>query len=379
MNISRYNYEEIFMLYADNELSAEDRKAVELFVEQNTDLAEELNLLKQLQFKPDARLVFMDKESLFRNEEEHETININNYEAFFVLYADNELNNAEQASVEKFVYQNPALQSEFELIQSTKLEADKSVVYEHKEELYRHEKDEKVVPFIINIRYWKWVAAAVLIVLAGFIWMNQTGTNKLPDTTVAKENKKETKALPKTSVPEINKEEQVAVAETKKDEKISVQKLKSNSEVVLASADKRKEAKMNEEGQETRDIEANAAIEARKDIVAMEHMSPDKNTTIASLESNINTSKNVENKIQYKEPLIDKPVYIEMEKNEISYASLSDDKNDDVVYVSNTVVRKQNPLRGIFRKASRFVERTTNTKPSDGSGILIGNLSIALR
>ena len=61
MNINRDNYEEIFMLYADNELTAEERTAVEIFVEQNTDLASELNLLKQLQFKPDADLVFMDK------------------------------------------------------------------------------------------------------------------------------------------------------------------------------------------------------------------------------------------------------------------------------------------------------------------------------
>jgi len=73
-------------------------------------------------------------------------------------------------------------------------------------------------------------------------------------------------------------------------------------------------------------------------------------------------------------------VYINTDKedDDIRYADLNEDKNDDVLYVSNTAVRKQNPLRGIFRKASRFVERTTNSKP-DGSGIMIGNLSIALR
>src|SRR6478736_5607655 len=216
MNINRDNYEEIFMLYADNELTAEERKAVEIFVEQNTDLASELNLLKQLQFKPDANLVFMDKESLFRNEQEHETININNYEEFFVLYADNELNNEQQISVEKFVYKNPSIQSEFELIQETKLEADNSIVYEGKEELYRYEKDEKVVPFFISIRAWKWAAAAILVLLAGFIWLNQNNTGKLSDSTAKVENGKNKKeTVPQTNKPEIVIEEQVAATDKK--------------------------------------------------------------------------------------------------------------------------------------------------------------------
>jgi len=379
MNINRHNYEEFFMLYADNELTAEERKDVELFVEQNTDLAEELDLLKQLQFKPDAGLVFMDKESLFRNEEEHETINITNYEEFFVLYADNELSTAQQSSVEKFVYKNPAVQAEFELIQATKLEADNNIVYAHKEELYRREKDEKVIPFFISIRAWKWAAAAVLILMAGLIWMNQTGTNKLPESIAVVETKEETKALPQTITPKITEEEKVATADTKKESKLPEVNLKNANTASNNSVAKKVETNSKKENKEATLAEENEAIEAKKDLVALQHMKPEKNTAITNPESRISTNKNLTSSIQHKDPIIDQPVYINTNNDDIQFADLNEDKNEDVVYVSNTAVRKQNPLRGIFRKASRFVERTTNAKPSDGSGILIGNLSIALR
>jgi len=66
MNINRHNYEEFFLLYADNELPADLRRAVEDFVQQNADLKEELNLLLELHLEPDTSLLFTNKESLLQ-------------------------------------------------------------------------------------------------------------------------------------------------------------------------------------------------------------------------------------------------------------------------------------------------------------------------
>ena len=65
------------------------------------------------------------------------TINRHNYEEFFLMYVDNELNNEQRAEVELFARQNPDLQKEFEMLQQTKLTADEEIMFAHKTDLLK--------------------------------------------------------------------------------------------------------------------------------------------------------------------------------------------------------------------------------------------------
>lgn len=63
-------------------------------------------------------------------------INRNNYEEFFLLYVDNELNVEERTAVENFAEQNPDLGKELEMLQQVTL-ADDTVQFEQKEVLFK--------------------------------------------------------------------------------------------------------------------------------------------------------------------------------------------------------------------------------------------------
>ncbi|RYY13589.1 MAG: hypothetical protein EOO04_31640 [Chitinophagaceae bacterium] len=173
MNINRDNYEEFFVLYIDKELTPAENAAVENFIDRNPDLKPELEMLQQTILPLDEMETFGNKNLLFRNEGEPVAAVINelNCEAFFVLYADNELNNNENALVEEFIYRHPQYQENFELIQQVKFQPEKHIVYPDKSTLYRSENDHKVVPMFTRMRSWKMVAAAaVLLMIGGTVW-----------------------------------------------------------------------------------------------------------------------------------------------------------------------------------------------------------------
>ena len=157
MTINRNNYEESFLLYADNELSKTERKIVEIFVQENPDLKEEFSMIKLTINLPDEKVKLFDKSFLLKKELPF--VNENNYEEIFVLYHDDELSEKQKKQTEDFIAENPKLKVEFELIEKSRFIPENSVVYPGKKKLYRKEKSGKIIPMIL----WRSMAAAVLI------------------------------------------------------------------------------------------------------------------------------------------------------------------------------------------------------------------------
>ena len=101
MNINRNNYEEYFLLYADNELTDSEKAEVLMFLKQNKDLEEEFRMIHHTISKPDVNVELADKSFLLRKNE-GSFINEKNYEEVFVLYHDNELTDKQKKETEEF-------------------------------------------------------------------------------------------------------------------------------------------------------------------------------------------------------------------------------------------------------------------------------------
>jgi tellurite resistance protein len=67
-----------------------------------------------------------------------------NYEAYFVMYVDDELNATERKAVEQFITQNPDLEEEMVMLQQSVLLADDHIVFEHKELLLKGDEQTEI-------------------------------------------------------------------------------------------------------------------------------------------------------------------------------------------------------------------------------------------
>jgi hypothetical protein len=170
MYINRTNYEQYFLLYADNELSASDKELVEAFLRGNIDLKDEFLIIQATVSSPDEAIRINDKSFLLKKEAS--LITESNYEEFFILYYDDELTNEQRKETERFAEQNIKFKTEFELIGKSKLAPDNALIYPWEKQLYKREKRGTIIQPI----WMKTVAAAILI---GFgLWIAVSYFNK---------------------------------------------------------------------------------------------------------------------------------------------------------------------------------------------------------
>jgi len=151
--ITRDNYQEFFLLYVDNELSAADARAVEEWVAANPDLREEWESLRVCRVDPDERVIFPGKEGLLRGDMEVDGVE------YLLSYIDGELSPAERKEAEALIAARPADAAELERLLLTVSKPDTSVVFPDKSSLYRKEKDRRV------ILLWRAAAGAAAVIL----------------------------------------------------------------------------------------------------------------------------------------------------------------------------------------------------------------------
>jgi len=226
MKIDRHNYEEFFILYWDNELTAVQKQAVENFVDQNADLRVEFEIFGETRFTSDATIRFKEKDFLTNDS----FINITNYEEQLLNYIDDEVTDDERKEVEKFVGQIPAAQKELALLQKTKLQPEVEIGFPDKSVLYKRE--EKPVR-VISMTWFRVAVAAAIILLAGLTVFQFVNTGKSGDTNpVVKIN--ESKNIPVSNEEKDSKKTSTATTKdqdiAKTDDKLATDTQKINSD-----------------------------------------------------------------------------------------------------------------------------------------------------
>jgi hypothetical protein len=389
MNITRHNYEEFFLLYVDKELSAADRKAVDVFVQQNPDLQMELALLQQTVVNGED--IFLNKKDWLYMEEDITALQKN-----LLLYADEELSTADKNTVESLLNTNATAKAELNLLQQTKLQPDMAIVFEDKQLLYRKEGGR-----VVGVKWWRIAAAAVLL---GFgLWGGVTVyKNNFTTTSGSEVFVKENKTKPtqdKTDLPVTDQKQNTPVGEnaTEQNQNSSSTTVQQNytqsKENITAPVEK---------------INNQTAITPLQNITVQNNNNkkPDNNLPKPSLQ-NINSNGSNEEVVSNVQPSISNSVRVSgnneaavkmnPKENKTNLEDLNVGKtneNNTAAQVVNTDKtadgennarylnvdnnkEKRSALAGFIRKAKRVLERTTNVKT--GEGVKIAGFEIALK
>ncbi len=176
MEINLDNYEMYFLLWIDNELSSEEKDAVELFIEQYPYLAEELQLFENTKLFGEDDVQLETKVTLLKSSTTE--INSLNEEAYLLLYIDNELCETDKVKLEKYISQHTEAAVKLQLLKEIKLYPEE-IVFDQKQTLYRNESTHKIILFLW---FKKMAVAAIFVCCIVMAWLlmpkeKQSATN----------------------------------------------------------------------------------------------------------------------------------------------------------------------------------------------------------
>jgi len=360
MNINRDNYEEYFLLYTDNELSANERTAVDEFVLQNPDLKKELHMLLDSTLTPES-IILENKGSLLQAEHIGSSL-----QEKLLLLLDDELDKSDIAAVKSAMESDGEIAKEWELLKQTKLAATEKVMFADKAILYKKDKG-RLIPM-----GWRIAAAAVLI---GFgLWSTVSYLNRESKFTggegfattptkspVVKESVKNLPEQPAKKDSDITTNIATAAA---------VEKVKNNKQSQLA--DKQK-------------------LQPVADFVAKDpapiNKKPSNNLPAPVLEkinkddgNNINIA-GVPSVKKNEIKVLDNKGIDEAAQPYAITTAFADNKDEKITYgfEEEEDQPKKSKVGGFFKKLNRVLQRKANIKTGNSNSFKVANLSFAVQ
>jgi hypothetical protein len=354
-SIHRGNYEEFFVLYMDGELDEVQMAQVEAFLAEHPDLREELDLLMATKLT-DEDVILFNKEDLMAGK-----MKITVAEDDLLLYIDNELPSQKQPSLLSELAKNKELEARHQLLLRTKLDPNEQIPYPNKEELYRSTRR------VAAIRPWMRVAAAAVVIAAfGWLYMANDSQQKDQPLVVAKAPAQQ----PKTpSVPVTQPAEQQAMPQEMMVEK-------QPSEQVAFASDVKPAKKQAPRISDDRRVRTESDPLQTKDL----RINMPKEDVAYDVPPTYRQQESVDAYAVH--PVMTEPV------NNSFVTSSPSDRNTSIQATAASLVpgggevakSKKGSVKGLLRKATRLVERTTGFDPTnENNEIMIAAVSLKLK
>jgi hypothetical protein len=352
--ITRSNYEEYLLLYVDDELTAEEKAAVDQFLLLNPDLQQELDILMQTKL-PLELCAMEEKESLLSGCMQAKTS-----EETLLLYIDNELDEEQSKEVEAAIVKDINCRSQYELLLKTKSDPAEKVVCEFKDELYRREKRR------IPLFYWRTAAAVLLVVGMSTFMITYQRSLSEQVAILPSGNEVSQPTAPQTNTNSGTNQQLLSQPQ----DKVAAEKT-STPAIVAETADEQVPAialeKRSDKERVKESIKASVQQAPAEDMLALNI--PQRSTdapVLVSQKADAPVSKPLTN-----QPVTPEPLY--------TYNNTNAPVNS-VPAVADEAEKSRSTLKGLLRKATRYVERRTNINvTNENEELLIGAVAISLK